>query len=535
MTMPEHARDFRSLRALVTLTAAILLLAAGTQEAEQSAGPQTRADLGQVPRLQSASAGQLRLTADRAARLARASAEGLDYVPGEALVKFRAGASVAVQAQAVDGLARRDATGMRWIGDVALVTSDVEMDARALAAALAADPSVEYAEPNYLARLDPVATGYAAPLSGGAVPNLVPNDPDYASRQWNFDAIGLPRAWDISPGGDSSVIVAIVDTGVTASAGTMTFRLWTGSSFVDAPIAYATNTDLSASRFVAPMDFVFFDAGGPVIDMDGHGSHVAATVAEDTNNGFGLAGIAYNVRIMPVKVCLGYWEFMFIRGEDGVTGFANPDTSSCPFSALAEGIRYAADNGARIINMSLGGTGQSNTLRDAMRYAIDKGVFISMSGGNRAETGNQVGYPAFYGQQFGGAMAASSVGRNLAKAYYSSTGSYIEIAAPGGDARSGGSGGVIWQSTVRQPDVNPFLTMPRFDRYEGSGFQGTSMAAPHVAGLAALLMSRGITSPAHVEGIITQTARDLGASGKDDEFGHGLIQPRAALFGLGIR
>ncbi len=522
------------MQAFVALTAAFLLLATGAQEAEQPT-PQTRADMGQAVRPLSASSGQLRLTADRAVRFARATAEDLEYVPGEVLVKFRSGASPAAQAAAVDGLARRDSAGLRWIGDVALVTSDVEFDARVLAATLAADPNVEYAEPNYLARLDPVATGHAAPLSGGAVPNVVPNDPDYGPRQWNFDAIGMPRAWDISPGGSSSIIVAIVDTGVTASAGTMTFRLWTGSSFVDAPIAYATNTDMSSSRIVSPMDFVFFDAGGPVIDMDGHGSHVAATVAEDTNNGFGLAGVAYNVRVMPVKVCFGYWEVMFARGEDGTPGFADPDTGGCPFSAVAEGIRYAADNGAKVINMSLGGTGQSNTLRDAMRYAIDKGVFISMSGGNRAETGNAVGYPAFYGQQFSGAMTTSSVGRTLAKAYYSSTGSYIEIAAPGGDGRSGGSGGVIWQSTVRQPDVNPFLTIPRFDRYEGSGFQGTSMAAPHVAGLAALLMSRGITSPAHIEAIITQTARDLGASGKDDEFGHGLVQPRAALFGLGIR
>ncbi len=530
----------RSARWLVVLIAAVtgtLMLGVDAQVASQSVAQQTRQEqLGDVPRPFNTTPGPLRFSSERFQRFAEAAADGLDYVPGEVLVKFRDGVDTGTQmttlASAGAGSAR---DGVRWVGDVAVVTNPDVPDARALAAELQADPDVLWAEPNYLARAWPSGTGFSAPLTGGARPNAVPNDPEYPTRQWNFDIIGMPKAWDISPGGSNTIVVAILDTGVTTEARTFTFPVWTGSSFTDASVAFTVNTDMAASRFVKPMDFIFFEAGGPVLDMDGHGTHVASTVAEDTNNGFGLAGMAYNVRIMPVKVCYGYWEVMFVNGMDGVPGFEEPDVGGCPFDALAEGIRYAADNGAKVINISLGGTDPSNAIRAALNYAVDKGVFISMSMGNRFERGNEIGYPAYYGQQFLGAMAVAAVGRSLKKAYYSSTGDYAEIAAPGGDARDGGSSGVIWQSTLRQPDVSPFLLIPRFDRYESTGFQGTSMAAPHVAGLAALMMSRGITDPGHVESIIVQTAKDLGEPGKDDEFGHGLIQPRDALFGRGIR
>jgi serine protease len=296
---------------------------------------------------------------------------------------------------------------------------------------------------------------------------------------------------------------------------------------------YAVNTDMAESRIVNGIDLVFFDEDGPVIDMDGHGTHVGMTVAENTNNGLGLAGVAYNVQLMPVKVCLGFWEIAIFDGVDGIPGFPDDDAGGCPFSAIAEGIRYAVDHGARVINISLGGTSGSNLLRSALQYAVDNGAFVSMSMGNDFEDGNPTGFPASYAPSLNGAMAVGAVGRSLTKAFFSGTGTYNEIAAPGGSIRDGGSAGLVWQSTLRQPDL--FLLIPRFDRYESTGLQGTSMAAPHVAGLAALLMSQGITSPSVVEQIIRQSARDLGDSGQDVEYGFGLIQPRAALFGLGIR
>jgi serine protease len=236
---------------------------------------------------------------------------------------------------------------------------------------------------------------------------------------------------------------------------------------------------------------------------------------------------------MPVKVCLGFWEIAIFDGIDGIPGFPDDDAGGCPFSAIAEGIRYAADNGAKVINISLGGNSGSTLLRSAIEYAVDNGVFVSMSMGNDFEDGNPTNFPASYAPSLNGAMAVGAVGRSLGKSYFSGTGTYNEIAAPGGSIRDGGGSGLVWQSTVRQADL--FLLVPRFDRYESTGFQGTSMAAPHVAGLAALLMSQGITSPSVVEQIIRLSARDLGDPGQDVEYGFGLIQPRAALFGRGIR
>src|SRR5262249_6366738 len=144
-------------------------------------------------------------------------------------------------------------------------------------------------------------------------------------------------------------------------------------------------------------------------------------------------------------------------------------------------------------------------------------------------------YPSFYASQIDGAMSVAAVGPTLAHAAYSTTGTYCEIAAPGGDANVGGAAAGIYQVTVDDSKFSAFSIAPRFDAYIEASFQGTSMSSPHVAGLAALLMSRGVTSPADIEKIIKGSAKDLGQPGKDDVFGYGLIQPRAALFGLGIR
>jgi len=168
---------------------------------------------------------------------------------------------------------------------------------------------------------------------------------------------------------------------------------------------------------------------------------------------------------------------------------------------------------------------------------VQKGAFIAVSGGNAKEDGNQLEYPAGYAPNIDGVMSVAATGRSRTRAYYSTTGSQIEIAAPGGSSRDGGSSGVIWQETLNQNDLSPFLVAPRFDRYAEAGFSGTSMASPHVAALAALIMSQmgSAATPAIVEQVIRSTALDLGAPGRDDEFGYGLIQPRTALFGRGIR
>src|SRR5215470_19874814 len=137
------------------------------------------------------------LTPERAWALVQAADQGLDYVPGEVLVKFKAGVTAASQQRALQALRSRPAlTDLRWIGDTALVTDGTEPDATILASRLDGEPEVEYAEPNYLRHR-----------------TSTPNDPSFTSRQWNFSAIDLPRAWDINGGANGSVTVAVIDFG----------------------------------------------------------------------------------------------------------------------------------------------------------------------------------------------------------------------------------------------------------------------------------------------------------------------------------
>jgi serine protease len=201
---------------------------------------------------------------------------------------------------------------------------------------------------------------------------------------------------------------------------------------------------------------------------------------------------------------------------------------------VAAAIRYAADSGAQVINISIGGPSPSPIYLDALRYAVQRGAFVTISAGNSAEQGNPTNYPAAYAAQIDGVMAVGAVGPSGKRAYYSNTGSYVEIAAPGGSVREGPSARVN-QTGVCEQDYDPFRTLrPRFDRYCNIPNQGTSMAAPHVAGLAALLYSQGITNPAAIEAAIKRFAKDLGAPGRDNEYGFGLIDARAALLGLGV-
>ncbi len=270
--------------------------------------------------------------------------------------------------------------------------------------------------------------------------------------------------------------------------------------------------------------------------MDGHGTHVSSTVGEDTNNDIAVAGVAFASKIMPVKACVSYWDVQFAMSAAGIPGFTPLNAGGCPVSAVVQGIRFAADNGANVVNLSLGGFQASNAERDAITYAVGKGVFVAIAAGNEFEEGNPTEFPAGFAPEIDGAMSVAAVGRSLRRSFYSNTGSHIEIAAPGGDSRDGGLDGMVWQATLSFFDSDPStIVFPRFDRYVESPYQGTSMATPHVAGIAALLMSQGITKPAAVEAAIRATARDLGSTGRDSEFGFGLIQPRAALRGVGVK
>lgn len=355
--------------------------------------------------------------------------------------------------------------------------------------ALARTKGVEIAEPDATYSLSPgelVATEIAPPEAGWAG---FPDDPLYA-KQWHLKQIGMPEAWKLADG--SGVIVAVLDTGVA-------FEDRAGFHQVE---------DLKGIEYVKPYDFVSNTRNAN--DDHGHGTHVTGTIAQMTHNGKGVAGVARNVKIMPLKVLSG-------SGSGSVAG-------------IADAIRFAADNGAKVINMSLGGPFPSRVLKKAVEYAHKKGVVVVCAAGN--ESRGKVGYPAAYP----GAIAVASTQADEATAFYSNFGKDIDVAGPGGNTRNGEAGGVL-QNTIKVGD-------PTHSGYYA--FMGTSMASPHVAGVAALIVGEGVTNPDMVEKILKDTARKP----KDqkysaDRYGAGIIDAPAAIkaaraehgavqFGLGL-
>ncbi len=461
---------------------------------------------------------------DRSSRGAHFSAESGAprelYERGAVVVKFRdAQAPHAVAVHAVGG---RELKRPAW-ADFEIMTIPAEADPEAVARELSARGDVEYAQARY--------RNHAM---------FRPNDPFY-SRQWNFPAIDMERAWDINPGATSSVTVAVLDSGVAFRNAVVRYRatafrleqngpVYPALGLVDVPFAAAPDLG-DAGRFVAPRDFIWND--DLPLDLDGHGTHVAGTIGQATNNGVGVAGMAFNVRLMPVKVIAETWDDIFDSPNGGTD-----DT-------VAQGIRYAADNGANVINMSIGREtgGPAPVVEDAVRYAVSKGVFVAIAAGNDGADQNRPNRTAEFATRIDGAVAVGAVGRTLNRAYYSTTGSFVELSAPGGDARaSGGSlqeGGIL-QQMVDQPLAITFtlapalFRAPRFDVFQYYFLQGTSMATPHVAGFAALLRQQGLTSPAAIEAAMKQFAIDRGPTGRDNEHGAGLINPRATLRGLGL-
>jgi serine protease len=448
-----------------------------------------------------------------------ASQPGALYEAGEVIVRFKTD----------DAVTRRDA--VRAVGgralrrpehaDFELMSIDDGRDPEAVATALAARPDVDYAQARY--------RNHAM---------FTPNDQFY-SFQWNLPAIDMERAWDINPGASSNVTVAVLDSGVAFRDAVVRY---TGRAFrleangpvypalgpIDVPFAAAS--DFGPGRFVAPRDFIWDDT--LPLDLDGHGTHVSGTIGQATNNGAGVAGMAFNVRIMPVKVISDVWDFAF--------GNSNVGTDD----VIAQGIRYAADNGAHIINMSIGREtgGAAAAVEAAVQYAVSRDVFVAIAAGNDATTGNRANRAAEFAARIDGCVAVGAVGRGLGRAYYSTTGSYVEISAPGGDSRQAGSlreGGILQQMVDQDLSQTWLLApaqfrAPRFDAFQYYFVQGTSMATPHVAGFAALLRQQGITKPAAIEAAMKQFATDLGPAGRDDQYGVGLINPRATLRGLGL-
>jgi serine protease len=467
----------------------------------------------------------------RLAAFVRAITGHLPYVPGELLVRFK-GSVEPVRQQLALRVLRFDParTRSRWIGPTLLVTGVLESDMVHAATVMAAQPEVVYAQPNYFRHSQ-----------------AIPNDPGY-NLQWNMDQVNMPAAWDINPGMGRGVTVAVLDSGLTTFNGTYQLRLPNppnGSTFGSYPVTFLQPPDHDSSRILPGAEFTptgpwfLATTGAQVIfDTDSHGTHVTGTLAEQTNNGYGFAGVASGVSVMPVKVCLTFVDFVMAWGRDLRPGVLEEGCGTD--DALAAGIRYAVEHGAKVLNMSLGGPQPDPAVQEALQYAVSQGAFVAISAGNCA-LGDQPAcpgiinppmYPAVYAASIEGVVAVGATTRSRTRALYSSSGSYVELAAPGGEYGCGFSEGV-WQVAPDAHSLNLFP--PQFNQYVALRDCGTSMASPHVAGAAALLYSQGITDPASIEAALESSAVDLGTPGRDPEFGYGLLDVRAALFGLGVQ
>jgi serine protease len=451
------------------------------------------------------------------AAFAEALTNALPYIPGELLVRFKPEATGSQQSSVLR-LLRADPRqeNARWIGDVLYLRNLDVTDTERAAETLARQPEVQYAIPNYIQRL-----------------HAAPNDSFY-STQWNLPAIAMPQAWDINTGAGAGVTVAVIDSGITITGGSFAFRLFNGMTFANYAIPFGRAMDFDHARIRAAAEFNPWGAWRPsagqqlLWDAYGHGTHVAGTIAQQTNNAFGYAGVANGATLMPIKACWGEWDVLMVYGATNIFYTTNP--GGCHVAGVLEGIRYAADNGAKVLNMSLGGEQPVPAYIDALRYAVQRGTFVTISAGNSAEEGNPTSYPAAYATQIDGVVSVGATNRSGQRATYSNHGTYVELSAPGGGCKAADDR--IFQVYPNEDDWT--IGPPRFNRYVGKGICGTSMASPHVAGVAALLYSQGITKPEAIEAALKRFARDLGPAGRDNEYGYGQIDARAALRGLGV-
>ena len=362
---------------------------------------------------------------------------GAAAAPGEFIIKFAGGATEAQQEQAVRARGGQVTERIRELGIAtarfAVPKGAEQVRSEALVKALESDIVIEYAEPNYVVTVvqEPVAPAPAATGDVGAdqagrrrwipgvqgLPILLPDDPS-TSEQWAWNIIGAYRGWGIGTG-RPDVMIAIVELGVDA-----------------------THPDL-ASKIVPGYDFVENDSVPQ--DGKGHGTHVAGTAAGLTNNAVGVAGTCPNCSILPVRVL----------DNQGV-GF---------MSDVIAGIRYAADRGAKVINLSLSGP-PSKAEEDAVNYAWSKGTVLACAAGNDGTTSTLNAYPAASTN----CIAVASTDKTDTRSWFSNYGTWVDIAAPGSDILS---------------------------TYPGGGYEtldGTSMATPHVAGAAGLLAAKGLNN-----------------------------------------
>ncbi|MDR6226518.1 thermitase [Desmospora profundinema] len=319
-----------------------------------------------------------------------------NYVPDELIVKFKPGiagqakSSIHAQEEA-KVVSRNHAVGLE------VVKLEKGQSVQKAIQAYEKNPNVEYAEPNYIVKVD-----------------WTPNDPAFSTQQWGPQRIQAPRAWDITRS-SSNIRIAVIDTGVQYNHPDLSGKVIRGYNFVE--------------RNWNPYD------------GNGHGTHVAGIAAAITNNGIGMAGMAPNARIFAVRVL----------NNSGSGTLAN----------VVNGITHAADNGSHVINLSLGSTSGASSLESAVNYAWNRGSVVVAAAGNAGNTSPH--YPAYYAN----ALSVAATTSSDAKAWFSTYGTWVDVAAPG-------------HSIYSTFPTNTYRSL-----------SGTSMAAPHVAGLAGLLAAQG--------------------------------------------
>jgi serine protease len=369
-----------------------------------------------------------------------------DVVPGTIVVDVRDDATDADVAELSRAYGVALVPNSPWSAahDRIELATVADADEASLLERIARDPRVEHAEPLAILRA-----------------SFVPDDPLYAEKQWHLKRAGAERAWDYGCG--RGVTVAIIDTGVAC--------------YDRGP--FMRGSDLAGTRCAGGFDFV--NDREDAADDHGHGTHVAGTVAQTTNNAKGTAGLAFCATLMPIKVL-------------SKQGFGTT-------ADVAEGIRFAADSGAQVINLSLGGPIRSGVLEAAVKHAHAKGVVIVAAAGN---SGKSVGYPAAYPE----VIAVSATDSADRIAWFSSRGPEIAIGAPGVG---------ITQQTVCDGGRNKCEVFGTFN--------GTSMASPHVAGAAAMIIGLGVTDPDAVRDALLRTATPRGEA---TLYGAGVLDAGAA-------
>ncbi|SER41775.1 Serine protease, subtilisin family [Salipaludibacillus aurantiacus] len=312
----------------------------------------------------------------------------------------------------------------------------------------AGDPEVVFMEPNYTFEKQSIGE-----RTVNDEVEFLPNDEFYADYQWNLHQLNLEEAWVKTKGGEE-VLAAIIDSGIDPDHPDLKDRIIKGYN------AFENNKAFS--------------------DDNGHGTHVAGIVGAETNNDFGVAGVTWEIPLLAVKVL-----------DDEAMGNS--------FS-IAKGIRWATDNGAKVINLSLGDDHDSKLMHDAVKYAYDRDVVIIAATGN--DNVRIPMYPAAYEE----VLAVGSLNMRNRRSFYSNFGNHIDVTAPGEHIPSTFTG-------------DEYVMM-----------SGTSMAAPHVAGIASLIRSHNPDlSNEEVYEKIRKTSTDLGPRGFDPFYGHGMVNAADAL------